>query len=101
VKDAGVLRRSSKGQSLCPAEDRIGMLLMALGGPDSLEAVGPYLKELRGGRRTSPELIDEITARYRITGGKSPVLAITTELAGKLAAVVQSHPQETGSLASA
>jgi ferrochelatase len=64
--------------------ERIGVLLMVLGGPDSLESVGPYLKELRGGRPTPPALIDEITERYRVTGGKSPVLAITTELAGKL-----------------
>ncbi len=64
--------------------DRIGILLMALGGPDSLEAVGPYLKELRGGRPTPVELIDEIKERYRVTGGKSPVLGITTELADKL-----------------
>jgi len=69
----------------CPLdENRIGVLLMALGGPDSLEAVGPYLNELRGGRPTPPELIEEIEQRYRVTGGKSPVLAITTELAGKL-----------------
>ncbi len=64
--------------------NRTGVLLMALGGPDSLEAVGPYLKELRGGRPTPVELIDEIKERYRVTGGKSPVLGITTELAHKL-----------------
>src|SRR6266487_1550515 len=79
---------SSHRQSGMPAtdsyEDRLGVLLMALGGPDSLESVGPYLQDLRGGRPTPPALIDEITERYRVTGGKSPVLAITRELAGKL-----------------
>jgi len=64
----------------------IGVLLMAMGGPDSLEAVGPYLNDVRGGRPTPPELIHEITERYRATGGKSPALAITRELAGKLEA---------------
>ena len=59
---------------------------MAMGGPDSLEAVGPYLNDVRGGRPTPPELVQEITERYRATGGKSPVLAITTELAEKLEA---------------
>src|SRR5438093_5769558 len=63
---------------------RIGVLLMAMGGPDSLEAVGPYLNDVRGGRPTPPELIQEITERYRATGGKSPVLAITKEVAGRL-----------------
>jgi len=62
----------------------IGVLLMAMGGPDSLEAVGPYLNDVRGGRPTPPELIEEITERYRATGGKSPVLAITKELAKRL-----------------
>lgn len=57
---------------------------MAMGGPDSLEAVGPYLSDVRAGRPTPPELVHEITERYRATGGKSPVLAITNELAKKL-----------------
>ncbi len=69
--------------SLQPNE-LIGVLLMALGGPDSLEAVEPFLSDVRGGRPTPPELVREITERYRATGGKSPVLAITNELAKKL-----------------
>jgi ferrochelatase len=52
------------------------VLLMALGGPDSVENVAPYLFDVRGGRPTPPELIAEIRARYRATGGKSPVLEI-------------------------
>ena len=65
-------------------ETPIGILLMAMGGPDSLEAVGPYLNDVRGGRPTPPELVQEITERYRATGGKSPVLAITREAARRL-----------------
>jgi ferrochelatase len=57
---------------------------MAMGGPDSLEAVGPYLNDVREGRPTPPELVEEITERYRMTGGKSPVLAITRDLAKRL-----------------
>lgn len=57
---------------------------MAMGGPDSLEAVAPYLNDVRGGRPTPPKLLEEITERYRMTGGKSPVLAITRELARQL-----------------
>jgi ferrochelatase len=59
---------------------------MALGGPDSLENVEPYLLELRGGRPTSAELVEEIRERYAATGGRSPVLEITRELAGKVEA---------------
>ena len=64
----------------------IGVLLMAMGGPDSLEAVGLYLNDVRGGRPTPTELVQEITERYRATGGKSPVLAITREVARRLEA---------------
>ena len=62
------------------------VFLMALGGPDSLENVEPYLLDLRGGRPTSAELVEEIRERYRATGGRSPVLGITRELAAKLEA---------------
>jgi ferrochelatase len=65
---------------------RPAVLLMALGGPDSLENVEPYLVNLRGGRATSPELVEEIRERYRATGGKSPVLEITRALAAKIEA---------------
>ncbi len=62
----------------------IALLLMAMGGPDSLENVEPYLLDVRGGRPTSPELVEEIRARYRATGGKSPVLETTRMVARAL-----------------
>jgi ferrochelatase len=62
----------------------IAILLMAMGGPDSLENVEPYLLDVRGGRPTPPELVEEIRERYRATGGKSPVLGITREVARRL-----------------
>ena len=68
------------------SSDRVAVFLMALGGPDSLESVEPYLVDLRGGRPTSAELVEEIRERYRATGGRSPVLDITRSLAGKLEA---------------
>ncbi|MBI4402403.1 MAG: ferrochelatase [Nitrospirae bacterium] len=57
---------------------------MAMGGPDNLDNVEPYLLDVRGGRPTPPELVEEIRERYRVTGGKSPVLAITREVARRL-----------------
>ncbi len=62
----------------------IAVLLMAMGGPDKLENVEPYLLDVRGGRPTPPELVEEIRERYRVTGGKSPVLGITREVARRL-----------------
>lgn len=60
------------------------VLLMALGGPDKLDDVEPYLLELRGGRPTPAELVAEIRERYRVTGGKSPVLTIMRDAARRL-----------------
>ncbi|MDE3118261.1 MAG: ferrochelatase [Nitrospirota bacterium] len=57
---------------------------MALGGPGKLEDVEPYLLDVRGGRPTPPELVEEIRERYRLTGGKSPAPDITREVARKL-----------------
>lgn len=62
----------------------IAVLLMAMGGPDTLDNVEPYLLDVRGGRPTPPELIEEIRERYRATGGKSPVLEITRDVARQL-----------------
>ncbi|RIK42977.1 MAG: ferrochelatase [Chloroflexi bacterium] len=55
----------------------IGVLMMAYGGPNSLDEVAPYLADIRGGRPTSPELLVEITERYRQIGGRSQILDIT------------------------
>ncbi|HMS82824.1 MAG TPA: ferrochelatase [Nitrospira sp.] len=60
------------------------ILLMAMGGPDCLENVEPFLRDVRGGRPTPPELVEEIRERYRATGGKSPAVGITQEVAKKL-----------------
>ncbi len=64
----------------------IAVLLMAMGGPDCLENVEPFLLDVRGGRPTPPELVEEIRERYRATGGKSPAVGITKDVAKKLEA---------------
>ncbi|MEK9142418.1 MAG: ferrochelatase, partial [Nitrospirota bacterium] len=55
-----------------------------MGGPDCLENVEPFLLDVRGGRPTPPELVEEIRERYRATGGKSPAVGITQAVAKKL-----------------
>ena len=71
----------------------VAVLLMAMGGPDSLENVEPFLRDVRGGRPTPPELVEEIRERYRASGGKSPSVGITREVARKLEQRLnQSHP---------
>src|SRR2546422_6249291 len=50
------------------------VLLTAVGGPNSLDEVGPFLLDIRGGRPTSDELVDEFRERYRRIGGGAPPL---------------------------
>jgi ferrochelatase len=57
---------------------------MAYGGPERLEDVEPYLLDVRGGRPTPPELVDEIRGRYAAIGGASPLLRITRAQAAAL-----------------
>ncbi len=63
-----------------------GVLVMAYGGPDSLDDVPEYLLDVRGGRPTSQALIDEITENYRQIGGKSPLRELTQRQAALLEA---------------
>jgi protoporphyrin/coproporphyrin ferrochelatase len=57
--------------------DRIAVLLMAYGGPGSLDEVEPYLLDVRGGRPTSPQFVQEIKDRYARIGGRSPIRELT------------------------
>ena len=66
----------------------IGVLVMAYGGPASLEEIPGYLADIRAGRPTPKVVLDEITANYRSIGGSSPLLEVTQRqvdaLAGEL-----------------
>jgi ferrochelatase len=66
------------------SEGSTAVLLMAYGGPDSLDDIPAYLLDVRGGRETPQHLIDEITDRYSQIGGSSPLLGITQSAAEKL-----------------
>jgi len=65
------------------------VILLAYGGPDSLEDIPAFLLDIRGGRHTPQHLIDEITERYRLIGGRSPLLAITRSIATKLERIIR------------
>src|SRR4030042_1452767 len=53
------------------------LLLLAFGGPRSLEEVGPFLGRIMKGRKPSPEQLERVKERYRLIGGGSPLLKIT------------------------
>ena len=71
--------------------DAIAVILMAYGGPNSLAEVEPYLMDVRGGRPTKPELVEEIRGRYAKIGGRSPILELTEAQAGGLARALGSR----------
>ena len=55
----------------------IGVLVMAYGGPNSLDEIPGYLADIRSGRPTPTAITEEIRNNYRQIGGKSPLLEIT------------------------
>ena len=55
----------------------IGILVMAYGGPESLDEIPGYLSDIRHGRPTPRAVVDEITENYRAIGGRSPLLDVT------------------------
>jgi len=61
------------------SDKKIGVLVMAYGGPNCLEEIPGYLADIRGGRPTTPAVLEEITNNYRLIGGKSPLLELTRQ----------------------
>jgi ferrochelatase len=59
------------------SDQRIGVLLMAHGTPESVDQMTDYLRLVRGGREPSTELIKEMTHNWEAIGGRSPLTDIT------------------------
>lgn len=53
------------------------LLLLAFGGPYSLDEVESFLIRLMKGQKPSPEQLERVKERYRLIGGSSPLLEIT------------------------
>jgi protoporphyrin/coproporphyrin ferrochelatase len=75
---------SQDGLMMPEKSETIGLLLMAYGSPEDLSQMEAYLLDVREGRAPSPELVEEISERYRKIGGKSPLLERTSEQAKAL-----------------
>jgi hypothetical protein len=69
----------------------IGVLVMAYGGPNSLEEIPGYLADIRSGRPTTPAVLEEISHNYERIGGRSPLLEITRS---QIAALGERLPEE-------
>lgn len=70
---------------------RTGVLLTGFGGPDSLEAVAPFMCNLMG-REPSEELVERVCTRYLAIGGSSPL----NEIAGAIARKLESALADAG-----
>jgi len=57
---------------------------MAYGSPSSLDEVGDYLAQVRGGRGSSPDEIEHLKQRYQRVGGQTPLFQITKSQADAL-----------------
>ncbi len=60
------------------------ILLLAFGGPRSLDEVELFLTRLFRGGKPSPEQLERVTERYRLIGGGSPLPEITIRQAKAL-----------------
>src|SRR2546425_9702358 len=82
-------RPSVPSWTSCMAGEQIAVLVMAYGGPGRLDDVEPYLLDVRGGRATTPQLVEEFRARYARIGGRSPILGLARGPAGGGAAALR------------
>jgi ferrochelatase len=71
------------------------VLLLAHGAPDQLEDIPEFLLNVRGGRPLPEPVVKEITHRYSLIGGGSPLLRLTTLQAEALAKLI-AHPVYVG-----
>lgn len=63
-----------------------GILVLAYGTPRTLDDVEPYYTHIRGGRPPSPEAVEHLRERYRLVGGRTPLLDLSQQVADQLQA---------------
>ena len=63
---------------------KTAVILLAHGAPLRVQDIPKYLKNIRGGKNSTTEVIQEVASRYKQIGGRSPLLDITTAQAEAL-----------------
>jgi protoporphyrin/coproporphyrin ferrochelatase len=63
-----------------------GILVLAYGTPEKPEDIAPYYTHIRGGRPPSPESLHNLQERYRLVGGRTPLLDLSRGVADGLQA---------------
>lgn len=62
------------------------VMLIAFGGPESMDEVRPFLRRVLEGRPVSQERFEEVVHHYQVIGGRSPLGTITRQQAAALEA---------------
>jgi ferrochelatase len=65
-------RQTTEGEA-----NRWGVLLLAHGAPDKIEDIPAFLLNVRNGRPLPEPAVQEIVRRYKVIGGRSPLLNLT------------------------
>lgn len=71
--------------------EKKAVILLAFGGADSLDNVEPFIKNILKRKELGQDFIDKIRERYRVIGGKSPLLDITLAQAKALETALNSE----------
>ena len=72
--------------SASPAGRYDALLLVAFGGPESIDDVAPFLARVTAGRAIPPDRLAEVADRYNSVGGRSPLNGRLRSLQGAVAA---------------
>jgi len=64
------------------------VLLVAFGGPESMDEVRPFLRRVLAGRPVSEERFEQVVHHYEVIGGRSPLGEITRKQATALQAAL-------------
>lgn len=61
-----------------------GVFVLAYGTPETLDDVEPYYTHIRNGRPPTPEALADLRERYRLVGGRTPLLELSQSVADQL-----------------
>src|SRR3990167_539273 len=76
----------------------IAVLLLAFGCPDSIESIEPFITNVMGGRKPSPNQLQKIKERYLMIDGCSPLLDVTKRQANALEKILNETNELTPKL---
>ncbi|MEH7122023.1 ferrochelatase [Bacillus sp. JJ1773] len=73
---------------------KMGLLVMAYGTPNKEEDIERYYTHIRIGRKPSPEMLEDLRARYEAIGGISPLAKITLDQGKSLETYLNENQEE-------